>query len=253
MPLAHLHWTSPTLKKMTAASILLPESGPGPFPVLYLLHGLSDDHTAWIRRSRIEPYTRDLPLIVVMPDGARNFYTDNADGPPYGSFFATELPDLIERTFPARRDRAGRFIGGLSMGGYGALRLALAHPTKFASAHSHSAAALAWRYDPNRTSLTPDEHRRIFGQASADNSPHDLLTLATAAQSSGTLPALHLDCGTDDFLLPANQQLHAEFEKLHIPHTYIEHPGAHTWDYWDTHIRSALSFHLTHAARTTPQ
>src|SRR6516162_446862 len=132
MPLAHVHWYSQSLSKMVETAVILPEVGGGPFATFYLLHGLSDDHTAWLRRSRIEWYVRELPLIVVMPDGGRCFYTDNADGPAYGAFFAQELPNFIERTFPACRDRAGRCIGGLSMGGYGALRLALAHPDRYA-------------------------------------------------------------------------------------------------------------------------
>jgi putative tributyrin esterase len=245
MSLAHLNWFSQTLGKMVETSVILPETGAGPFPTLYLLHGLSDDHTAWLRRSRLEWYCRDLPLIVAMADGHRNFYTDNADGPAYATFFAVELPAFIERTFHARTERAGRCAGGLSMGGYGALRLALGYPDRYASAHSHSGALFAWRYDENRTTLTPDEHRRIFGRPSADGSSHDLLALAILARDSGIpVPKLRIDCGTDDFLLPVNSAFTAELRRLNIAHEYAEHSGAHDWDYWDLHIRDALRFHL---------
>jgi putative tributyrin esterase len=242
MALAHVHWFSETLRKMTPTSVLLPDVGRGPLPTLYLLHGLSDDHTAWLRRSRLEWYVRELPLIVVMADGARSFYTDNADGPAYGQFFASELPAFIERTFPARTDRAGRCVGGLSMGGYGALRLALAHPDRYASAHSHSGAVLNWRYDPALTALTPDEHRRIFGTR-PQGSPHDLLALV--AKSTFTpAPALLIDCGAEDPLIQPNRQFVAELKRLGVPHEYVEHPGAHDWDYWNQHVQSALAFHL---------
>jgi S-formylglutathione hydrolase FrmB len=250
MPLAEVRCFSPTLSKMIALNVLLPGVGDGPWPVFYLLHGLSDDHSAWARRSRIEWYARDLPLIVVMPDGGRGFYTDNVEGAKYGTFFSEELIEFVERTFPARRDRAGRCVGGLSMGGYGAVRLALEFPRKFVSAHSHSGALTAWRYDANRTSLTTSEHRRIFGEES-EGSRHDLFALAAAARAIGTLPALRIDCGTEDFLLPVNRLAHEEFTAMGIEHDYVEYPGAHDWDYWNAHIQDAIDFHLKHVARAT--
>jgi S-formylglutathione hydrolase FrmB len=242
MALALVNWFSPALAKMVAMNVLLPETGAGPFPVLYLLHGLSDDYTVWQRRTRIEWYVRDLPLIVVMPDGDRNFYTNNEEGPPYATFFAEELPAFVERNFPARSDRGGRCVGGLSMGGYGALRLALGYPDRYVSAHSHSGALLAWRYDPEITSLGPDEHRRIFGD-SAEGSIHDLLALASAAKTRGVLPKLRIDCGTEDFLLGANRSFTKRLKEIGVPHEYAEFPGAHEWDYWDLHVREALAFH----------
>src|SRR5882757_3275098 len=93
---------SHALGKQTAAYVLTPESGKGPFPVFYLLHGLSDNHTIWMRRTRIEEYIGGLPLIVVMPDGGRGFYTDAAAGFAYGKHIGEELPTIIERTFHAK-------------------------------------------------------------------------------------------------------------------------------------------------------
>lgn len=241
MSLAHLNWFSETLLKMVGTNVLLPDAGLGPFPVFYLLHGLSDDYTAWIRRTSIERYISGVPLIVVMADGGRGFYTDNADGPAYGRFFAEELPACIERIFPARTDRAGRCIGGLSMGGYGALRLALTHPDRYVSANSHSGALLAWRHDPSFTSLAAAEHQRIFGPR-ANGSAHDLIVLAEKA-SSGLRPKLRIDCGTEDFLLPANRAYRDTLRKLGIAHEYEEYPGTHEWGYWDLHVREAIHFH----------
>src|SRR5690606_26525573 len=136
------HWTSKTLGKQVGSFVILPERGKPPFATFYLLHGLSDDYTIWQRRTSIERYVADLPLIVVMPDGFRGFYTKNEVGPDYATYIGQELPDFIERNFPARPARAARCIGGLSMGGYGALRLALGFPDRFASAHSHSGALM---------------------------------------------------------------------------------------------------------------
>ena len=108
-----LHWRSDILGKQTTAQVLLPETGDGPFQVFYLLHGLSDDSSLWLRRSRIEWYVRDLPLIVVMPDGYRSFYTKPVAGPDFAQHIGVELPAFIERHFHARPERSARAIGGL--------------------------------------------------------------------------------------------------------------------------------------------
>lgn len=244
MSLCDVHWFSNVLQKHVGMNVILPDAGKPPFATYYLLHGLSDDYTGWLRRTRIEPYVRELPLIVVMPDGFRGFYTDNAEGPAYGSYIAEELVDFVERNFPAKRTRAGRCIGGLSMGGYGALRLAFAYPHRYASANSHSGALLyGHRNGPRELSpLTSTEQRHIFGPNSA-GSAHDLLALAARAKESGKLPRLLLDCGTDDHLLGDSRAVHDELQRLGIPHDYREHPGAHDWDYWDAHVRDALAFH----------
>src|ERR1044071_6734116 len=97
----------------------------GPFATFYLLHGLSDDHTIWLRRTSIERYVSSLPLIVVMPDGERGFYTDAQEGFAFESAITKDLISFIDRTFPTKADRSGRAIGGLSMGGDGAVKLAL--------------------------------------------------------------------------------------------------------------------------------
>src|SRR6476619_6218947 len=103
MALATVHWSSKLLGKQTAATILIPENFSPPFATFYLLHGLSDDHTIWLRRTSIERYALKYPLIVVMPDAGRHFYTDNVAGPPYARHIGEELVSLIDRTFPTKR------------------------------------------------------------------------------------------------------------------------------------------------------
>ena len=244
MALATFNFLSIALSKMVAVNVIIPETFPGKLPVLYLLHGLTDDYTVWLRRSRIEWYVKDTPLIVVMPDGGRGFYTNNDEGPAWATFIAEELPRFIERMLPAREDRAGRFISGLSMGGYGAMRLALGYPDRFASAVSHSGSLQVWNYRPEITSLGPDEHRRIFGPH-ADGTQHDLLHLAAMAKSTGNLPRLKIDCGVDDFLLSSSRAFRDGLAKMNIDFRYDEFAGAHTWDYWDAHVREGIEFHLS--------
>ena len=251
MPLCDVHWSSSVLAKKVGTYVILPEpgvGGGGPWPVYYLLHGLSDEYTVWQRRTRIEWYVRETPMIVVMPDGYRGFYTDNFDGPKYARFMATELIEFVERYFPARRDRAGRCVGGLSMGGYGALRLGLGWPQLYASANSHSGVLMHGSRNAPREDgpLSAEEFRRIFGERPA-GTDHDLLALARVAGAAAAkrlaVPKLLLDCGTEDHLLEDNRIVHREFTRLGVPHEYREFPGAHDWDYWDTHVRDALAFH----------
>lgn len=249
MALCELRWFSQLLRTPAAANVLLPEIGKPPFPVLYLLHGLSDDHTSWIRHSRLEDHAAAFPLIIVMPGAGRSYYADHSAGSrmPWMTHLAEELPAMIERNFTARTDRAGRCVGGLSMGGYGALRLGLSYPQRYASVHSHSGALMG--PDPQRGSMSTEEVAAILG-GPYTGSPHDLVMLAEQARAAGAMPALRIDCGTQDHLLADNRRFVGELQRLHIPVDYAEYPGGHAWDYWDAHITAALAFHAQLLART---
>lgn len=253
MPWAQLHWRSDVLDKQTSTHVLLPRVGRPPFACLYLLHGIGGDATNWMRHSRIEWYVRDLPLLVVMPDAYRSFATDHEQGPAYARHLGGELVSFIDRTFQTRPERAARAIGGLSMGGYGALRLGLGFADCFCSVHSHSGALARSNADFSHEAEEAGRHRdksreflaelrRIFGPRPAGTG-HDLLRLAREAQAAGRLPRLRLDCGTEDFLLDDNREFHRLLAEAGVPHEYHELPGAHDWDYWDREIQPALRFH----------
>src|SRR5687767_12589242 len=138
------HFFSDTLAMTVSAHVLIPqestrqiglESGPArsSYPALYLLHGLSDDHTIWLRRTSIERYAAAKNLAVIMPAVARSFYQDMVSGPKYWTFVSEELPALIEQFFPISPEREDRFAAGLSMGGYGAFRLGLLKPERYSA------------------------------------------------------------------------------------------------------------------------
>lgn len=245
MPLAHLHFRSEILGKQVAATVILPTQSP-PWSTYYLLHGLSDDHTIWQRRTRIEVYAEqlNLPLMIVMPDGFRGFYTRNDRGPDYAKYIGEEVVGFIERTFNVKHTRGARAIGGLSMGGYGALRIGLGFPDRFCSLNSHSGAVMRGsRKDLKQPSgIPPHEDLAVFGPSPA-GTDHDVIALARKCKRAGKLPKMLIDCGTEDFLLNENRSLHDIFRKEKIAHEYAEHPGAHNWDYWDEHVRTALRFH----------
>ena len=239
MAICEFHLNQNTvLEKMTSFTAIVPDDKPGPFPVLYLLHGLSDDHTAWTRRTSLERYVDGLPLIVVMPNGERSFYTDSQSSPKaaFETYLTRDLLGFVDRTFRTAPTRKGRVLAGLSMGGYGAVKLALKHPDLYCAAVSHSGAV-----GFGRRSFGPGtEWAAIMGQ-NAMGGPNDIFALAESI-SPADLPALRIDCGVDDFLIEENRALDAHLTALGIPHEYEEHPGEHNWDYWDRHIQDTLKF-----------
>jgi len=148
MALSELHYFSTALEKMTTATVILPEGDdmpPGPYPVFYLLHGLSDDHTRWHSHTSLARYVEGMPLIIVMPDGGRGWYTDAREGYAYETAIVRDLIGLVDRVYHTDPRREARVIGGLSMGGYGAVKLALKRPDLFRAAVSHSGALALWR------------------------------------------------------------------------------------------------------------
>jgi S-formylglutathione hydrolase FrmB len=233
-----ISYYSPALGKAQRAVAIVPEGAVAPYKPLLLLHGLSDDESIWTRRTSIERYVEGKPWVVVMPDGGRGFYTDAVEGFAYGTAIGKELPDLMEKWLPLSKDWA---VGGLSMGGYGAVRLALTYPERFKSAHSHSG-AMDYAHDRVPDTDTPwgKEYARIVG-AMPGGGPNDLYHLASTASAR---PRLRIDCGTEDFLLQSNRGFDKHLKSLSWGHVYEEHSGGHDWTYWDLHIQSALEWHF---------
>lgn len=240
MALVQAGFWSACLDKYVQATIILPDRGKPPFATFYLLHGLSDDHTLWERRTRIEMHASQYPMIVVMPDGYRGWYTKSNTGVDYGRYIAEEVPNFVERHFQAKPSRNARAIGGLSMGGYGALRLALSYPDRFASVNSHSGAVLFGSRKWKKGEWGDLTHHMGLNPIGTH---HDLQKLAVDAKAAGKLPKMMIDCGTEDFLYQDNVKFHAYLQELGIKHDYAEHPGAHEWGYWDQHVQEALAFH----------
>ena len=214
-----------------------------PLPVLFLLHGLHSDYTAWARYTSIERYAEKKGIAVVMPDAGRSFYTNMHQGYRYFDFFADELPRIANRLLPISNRSEDRFIAGLSMGGYGAFKIALSRPNQYKAAASLSGAlSLAGIEEPD--SLLP-EWPIIFGPDGAVNHPEsDLLLIAKRFAQSNDKNSLDLFqcCGTEDFLYKANRDFLDEARKLGIDIHYEEEPGEHEWAYWDMKIQSVLNW-----------
>lgn len=252
MALIHCDFYSEVLKLSCSMGVVLPErplthilsGSTTPYPTLYLLHGLSDDHTIWQRRTSIERYAEEKGIAVVMPAVHRSFYTDMATGHPYWTYISEELPAKARAMFPLSAHREENFVAGLSMGGYGAFKLALRHPERFAAAASLSGALDMAVEDKTSDPIWRAELQTIFGElnqmAGSDN---DLFYLASQlAKSDEPQPKLFQWCGTEDFLYDHNVRFRDLVETLPLDLTYTEGPGDHSWRYWDEQIQNVLAW-----------
>ncbi len=256
MALIHCHFFSDVLGLASTMDVILPQAterrigmagagGGDRVPTLWLLHGLSDDHTIWQRRTSIERYAAPLGLAVVMPAVGRSWYTDMAAGPRGWTFVSEELPAIARGFFPLDPAREANVVAGLSMGGYGAMKLALTHPDRYAAAASLSGALdMAWRVRQEATDGMRDELERVFGDLDAvAGSDADLLALADrAAASGGPVPRLYQWCGTEDFLYESNVRFRDHVRGRGLDLTYEEGPGGHEWGCWDGQIQRVLAW-----------
>ncbi|MDX2112000.1 MAG: alpha/beta hydrolase family protein [Verrucomicrobiota bacterium] len=247
--------TSEALGICCAINVLLPQPkwalgkplAAKPVPVLYLLHGLSDDHTIWHRRTSLEIHAEPYNLAVVMPAVNRSFYTDQLKGYKYETFVAEELPFIVANLFQISTRREDSYVAGNSMGGYGAFKLALNYPERFAAAASFSGALDLVHRAQERTFGEPyrkDEIPDTFGNVDEiAGSKHDLMALVKKHTKAGTqLPRLYGCCGTEDFLLEDNRRFVACAKENGLPLTYEEGPGWHNWQYWDKLTPRVLEF-----------
>ncbi len=222
----------------TSAQIGVSAAGAaGPPPVLYLLHGLSDDHTAWTRYTSIERYAAAAGLAVVMPAVVRSFYADERHGHRYWSYVAEELPAVVGSFFRVSGRPEDTFVAGLSMGGYGAMRLALTHPERYAAAASLSGALdlAAIAGQPERRELVA----RVFDGAPA---PEEDLFALLGERAGSPLPPLHVSCGTGDALLPANERFAAAARDAGAAVTTDFRPGEHEWGLWDAVVQEVIAW-----------
>ncbi|MNJ39588.1 Diacylglycerol acyltransferase/mycolyltransferase Ag85A precursor [compost metagenome] len=216
----------------------------GPFPTLYLLHGLSDDDSIWLRRTSIERYVSELGLAVIMPQVDVSFYTDMNAGKRYWTFISEELPYICRSFFPLSERREDTFVAGLSMGGYGAFKLALRKPDVFSAAASLSGAldVSVNRIDEVRRSIDDQSlYRHIFGPQGPQGTEDDLFKLLETADPE-TAPRLFQCCGTEDFLYDDNIRFRDACIEAGFELTYEEGPGAHDWAYWDARIQDVLAW-----------
>lgn len=221
-------------------SVAVPE---GKFPVLYLLHGYSSDENEWLGDSTIARYIEDYSLVVVIPSVQRTTYVDIAETHRYWTYLSEELPALTRSFFPISDRREDTFVAGLSMGGYGAFKLGLSFPSRYAAAASIMG-VLDFAQVAQKETWWEDDRRFNFGDhVELEGGPHDLFHLARQmAESPGSKTRLYACSGTEDFVYPGNQSFKALAESMGLDFTFEEGPGDHSWEYFDPMIPRMLDW-----------
>lgn len=228
----------------------VPNEPAGGFKTLYLLHGIFGNYTDWVSGTCIQRWAEERDLAVVMPSGDNMFYLDQpAAHDYYGRFIGEELVALTRAMFPLSRRREDTFIGGLSMGGYGALRNGLKYADTFGAIASMSGALLvdgvSERTDDTSTFFQSRRFAKaVYGDPDAvAGSDRDPLWLAgRLAASGGPLPRIYVSCGTEDSLLAANRDVARELGAQGFSVTYEEAAGGHTWEYWNRAIERVVDW-----------
>lgn len=210
------------------------------YKTLYLLHGLLGSNVDWISGTCIQRWAEERNLAVVMPSGENSFYFDHTlPNSAYGTFVGQELPAMMRRTFPLSNLREDTYIGGLSMGGYGALRNGLKYCDTFSRIIALSSAV----------HIFEEKGHGLFGglacfgdKKEAEKTDLNPKIAFEHAKAKGQIPQIYMSCGTEDSLLAANRALKEFFERQGAELTYVEAAGGHEWDFWNSQILEALKW-----------
>lgn len=260
--LESLNMDSKILGRAASYSIYLPadyQSSTRSYPVLYLLHGYTDNETGWTQFGEVKKIADQAMsevdvtnMIIAMPDGGLHWYVNSHDGKTrYEDFFIEEFIPFIESTYRTRGSKEFRAISGLSMGGHGTLLYAMKHPDMFAAAAPLSAAA--WGAEDVTSSKQADWDQYfgfIFGEGLegeariTDHVKDNLALFLAQSQDAEALKTVkwYIDCGDDDFLINGNMELHRIMREREIPHEFRVRDGAHNWTYWRTALPAVLKF-----------
>ncbi len=260
--LESLEFKSKILDKKVEYCIYLPpdyESSARRYPVVYLLHGFTDDETAWVQFGEVNLAAdrgiaeRQIPpMIIVMPDAGVSWYINNYNNEVRcEDFMIAEFIPFIDSEYRTRAAKEFRGVSGLSMGGFGSLVFSMKHPDVFAACAAFSAGV---HTDEEIIQMDADRYNYIFpnlygvsligderiSEHYKQNSPLHLLDSVPVEELKKV--RWYIDCGDDDFLYKGNAALHIRFREREIPHEYRIRDGAHNWTYWRTYIVNGLTF-----------
>lgn len=257
MALLQITFRSETLHRTVPIQVILPTDAKmgssEAFKTLYLLHGLTENCTAWTSNTRIERWAMERNLAVVMPSAENSFYIDMPYGSScygdFGEYIGVELVAMTRKMFPLSEKREDTFIAGLSMGGFGALRNGLKYHDTFGYIACLSGAVHIFEYpfdDPDRNVIGEDAcFGDIHRAALTDKNPRvaaEILFKKKEAGEKDPYPKVYIACGTEDYLLKANR-IFADFLKNHqVDVTYEESQGEHDWNFWDEYIQRVLEW-----------
>ncbi|MCI6019658.1 MAG: esterase family protein [Clostridiales bacterium] len=260
MAFIHMNMFSEKLMRTVGVNVILPVDKltfPGmpvredkPYKTLYLLHGVFGSYVDWVNGTRIQRYAEEHDLVVVMPSGDNAFYVDQPKGHNYyGEFIGEELVNVTRKMFPLSKKREDTFIGGLSMGGFGALRNGLKYSDTFGYIVALSGALLVDGMPGRNNDVemfidSRDYAESCFGNLDelleSDKNPKYIVDQMLKAGK--TFPEIYMACGTEDGLLGVNREMAAFLKDHQVNVTYEEGPGNHEWDFWDTYIKKAIEW-----------
>lgn len=235
---------SPALGQRVDLTLYVPPQAAGrrDLPIVTLLHGVYSSHWAWAFKGGAHRTAQRLvdagglpPVVLAMPSdglwGDGSGYVRHAQQ-DFECWIVDEVPAAVQQACAACGPASLQCIAGLSMGGFGAMRLAARHPGRYVAAAGHSSAT-----DASQLDKALAEPRTGWAAGAEDTS-----VLAAWRAAQGPLPALRFDCGLSDSLLDANRRLHQGLQASGVVHDYAEHPGGHDWAYWSLHLEDSLRF-----------
>ncbi len=212
-------------------------------PLVILMHGVYGSAWIWSQKAGVHRTAQKMiesktikPMLIAMPsdglwgDGSAYLPHNSLD---FEKWIAEDVISAVKENIPVVTDNSKIFISGLSMGGYGALRIGAKYPKTFSGISGHS-------------SITDIPQMKLFVEEDLDNYKQENATnesvFSLMKQNEVNLPPLRFDCGVDDELIAYNRKLHQDLKSENIPHTYEEFPGKHEWIYWETHVKDTLNF-----------
>ena len=269
MALMQVDFFSKVLGMCCQCNVILPQSEQGigvtgsgeltekKVPTLWLLHGASDDHTIWLRRTSIERYVAPLGIAVVMPAAHLSSYCNMKYGKRYYDYFTEELPAILRDFFPLSDRREDNFVAGLSMGGYGALKMGFGRPDLYSAIGCFSAGNMPYReegtrfFRGERASGGASRSMACFGTESrkdliGDENADVFAMIEKSLAKGETMPRVFHACGTEDLGVENARFTQRTIREKYpqIEYEYREGPGAHTWEFWDEWIQKYLAWLL---------
>ena len=260
MAIIHAEYFSQAMRGFRSFSAVLPidpppvsgppQFAPGPWPTLYLLHGFSGSRNDWLRNSRIEMLAAQYGIAVIMPDGDNRFYLDNpVTGENCGIMTGEELVQVTRGMFNLSDRREDTAIGGLSMGGFGAIRNGLRYGDTFGAILAFSSALITEEFadgklaGENVMGIPPSYYPHVFGAVeSFRGSEGDPVFLAENCLKNENAPRLFLACGTEDFLFENNRAYHDALLQMGYSHVWFTAPGVHDFVFWNLAAAEGISW-----------
>ncbi len=265
MAILQVDFYSRALSKITNFYMVIPNDGPPQMAtgnecyqrntkVLYLLHGFSGAGKDWMLGSPVQEMAAKYNMAIVMPSGDNSFYLDaKGTGRAYCRFVGQELVDYVRMTFGLSYKREDTYIGGFSMGGFGAIHTALAYPDTFGKLMALSSALITRKMinkkeeDIKDGIADYDYYVSTFGDLSMleHSVNHPEFLIHKLKEEKREVPGIYMACGTEDFLIEDNREFHRFLQEEDVPVTYVEGPGIHNWAFWNQYLEPSIQWMLS--------